>query len=110
MKYIKIRNKQGIRIVKDIEVETKQMKVIICYIMKRLTRQWRSKVPKSGGGGGGTQTRDLCTFGKKKPNINELYLDIWQFTNSHLCQFIVIVHKIINWYMKNAKLLFVSVI
>ena len=36
--------------------------------------------------------------------------DIWLFTNSHLCQFIVIVHKIINWYMKNAKLLFVSVI
>ena len=25
------------------------------------------------------------------------------FTNSHLCQFIEIVHKIINWYMKNAK-------
>ena len=27
--------------------------------------QWRSKVPKSVGGGGGTQTRDLCTFGKE---------------------------------------------
>ena len=27
-----------------------------------------------------------------------------------LCQFIEIVHKIINWYMKNAKYLFVSVI
>ena len=25
------------------------------------------------------------------------------YTNSHLCQFIEIVHKIINWYMKNAK-------
>ena len=25
------------------------------------------------------------------------------FTNSHLCQFIEIVHKIINCYMKNAK-------
>ena len=36
-------------------------------------------------------------------NINELYLDIWLFTNSHLCQFIEIVHKIINCYMKNAK-------
>ena len=52
-----------------------------------------------GGGGGGTQTRNLCTFGKE-PNINELYLDIWLFTNSYLCQFIEIVHKIINWYMK----------
>ena len=30
-------------------------------------------------------------------------LDIWLFTNNHLCQFIEIVHKIINWYMKNAK-------
>ena len=56
-------------------------------------------MPKSGGG---TETRDLCTFGKET-NINELYLDIWLFTNSHLCQFIEIVHKIINWYMKNAK-------
>ena len=47
----------------------------------------------------------LCA--KKRTNINELYLDIWLFTNS---QFIEIVHKIINWYMKNAKSLFVSVI
>ena len=45
---------------------------------------------KVGGGGG------------KEPYINELYLDIWLFTNSHLCQFIEIVHKIMNWYMKNA--------
>ena len=51
-----------------------------------------------GGGGGGTQTRNLCTS-----NINELYLDIWLFNNSHLYQFIETVHKIINWYMKNAK-------
>ena len=29
------------------------------------------------------------------------YMDI--FTNSHLCQFIEIVQKIINWYMKNGK-------
>ena len=42
--------------------------------------------------GGDTQTGNLCT------NINELYLDIWLFTNSHPCQFIEIVHKIINWY------------
>ena len=48
--------------------------------------QWRRKVPKCGGGGGGgvTQTRNLCTFGKEQ-NINELYLDIWLFTNNHLC-------------------------
>ena len=32
--------------------------------------------------------------------MNELYLDIWLFNNSHLRQFIEIVHKIINWYMK----------
>ena len=30
-------------------------------------------------------------------------MDVWLFTNSHLCQFIEIVHKIINWYMKNAN-------
>ena len=30
-----------------------------------------------------------------------MYLDIWLFTNSHLCQFIEIVYKIINWYMQN---------
>ena len=35
-------------------------------------------------------------------------MDVWLFNNSHLCQFIEIVHKIINWYMKNAKSLFVS--
>ena len=46
---------------------------------------------------GSTEARNLCT------NINKLYLDIWLFTNSHLCQFIEIVHKIINCYMKNAK-------
>ena len=48
-----------------------------------------------GGEGGGTQTRNLCTFGKE-PIKNELYLDIWLFTNSHLCQFIEIVHGIIG--------------
>ena len=70
------------------------MCVYVCICM-----QWRRKVPKSvgGGGGGGTQVRNLCTFGIYVP------LDIWLFTNSHLCQFIEIVHKIINWYMKNAK-------
>ena len=64
--------------------------------------QWRRKVPKSvcvGGGGGGAQRHVIYVPLVK----NELYLDIWLFTNSHLCQFIEIVHKIINWYMKNAK-------
>ena len=42
-------------------------------------------MPKSVGGGGGG------------------HLDIWLFTNTYLCQFIEIVHTIINWYMKNAK-------
>ena len=28
---------------------------------------------------------------------------IWLLNNSHLYQFIEIVHKIINWYMKNVK-------
>ena len=40
---------------------------------------------------------------RQRTNINELYLVIWLFTNSHMCQFIEIVHKIINWYMKNPK-------
>ena len=49
------------------------------------------------GGGGGGHTDIIYV-----PSIkNELYLDIWLFTNSHLCQFIEIVHKIINWYMKH---------
>ena len=30
-----------------------------------------------------------------------MYLNIWLFTNGNLCQFNEIVHKIINWYMKN---------
>ena len=62
-----------------------------------MTMQWRRKVPKSvcvwGGGGGVIQTRNLCTL---RTNINELYLDVWLFNNSHLCQFIEIVHKIIG--------------
>ena len=32
------------------------------YLLVINNKQWRSKVPKSGGG---TQTRDLCTFGKE---------------------------------------------
>ena len=31
---------------------------------------------------------------RQRTNINELYLDVWLFTNSHLCQFIEIIHKI----------------
>ena len=37
--------------------------ITYCYPFKPL--QWRRKMPKSGGGGGGTHTRDLCTFGKE---------------------------------------------
>ena len=62
-----------------------------------------------GGGGRRAHRHVIYVPSVKNPNINELYLDIWLFTNSHLCQFIEIVHKIINWYMKNAKL-FVSVV
>ena len=69
--------------------------------------QWRRKVPKSvcvcvWGGGGGAH-KYVIYVPSERTNINELYLDIWLFNNSHLCQFIEIVHKIINWYMKNAK-------
>ena len=64
----------------------------------------RRKVPKSVcvsvGGGGGAYRYVIYV---PSTNINDLYLDIWLFTNSHLCQFIEIVHKIINWYNKNAK-------
>ena len=48
-------------------------------------------MPKSGG-----HTDTWFMYLRKRTNINELYLDIWLFTNSHLCQFIEIVHKIIN--------------
>ena len=54
------------------------------------------------GGGGGAHIHVIYVPSVKK-HYNELYLDVWLFTNSHLCQFIEIVHKIINWYMKNAK-------
>ena len=50
-------------------------------------------------GGGGAHRHVIYVPSVK----NELYLDIWLFTNSHMCQFIEIVHKIINSYVKNAK-------
>ena len=53
--------------------------------------------------GGGGAHKYVIYVPSERTNINELYLDIWLFNNSHLCQFIEIVHKIINWYMKNAK-------
>ena len=56
-----------------------------------------------GGGGGGANRHVIYVPSVKNQYLNELYLDIWLFTNSHLCQFIEIVHKIINWYMKYAK-------
>ena len=60
-------------------------------------------MPKSVGGGGGGAHRYVIYVPSVKNNINELYLNIWLFTNSHLCQFIEIFNKIINWYMKDAK-------
>ena len=60
-----------------------------------------------GGGGGGLGAhRHVIYVPSVKNQYKRVvfgYLDIWLFTNSHLCQFIEIVHKIINWYMKNAK-------
>ena len=57
------------------------------------------------GGGGGAHKHVIYVPSVIRTNINELYLDIilWLFTNNHLCQFIEIVYKIINCYMKNAK-------
>ena len=51
-------------------------------------------------GGGGGAHRHVIYVLSVKNNINELYLDIWLFNSSHLCQFIEIVRKIINCYMK----------
>ena len=62
-------------------------------------------------GGGGEGAHRLVIY---VPSVKNQYKRVVfggiLFTNSHLCQFIEIVHKIINWYMKNAKQLFVSVI
>ena len=55
------------------------------------------------GGGGGGAHRHVIYVPSVKNQYKELCLNIWLFTNSHLCHFIEIVHKIINWYMKNAK-------
>ena len=54
-------------------------------------------------GGGGGAHRYVIYVPSVKNQYKRVYLDIWLFSNSHLCQFIEIVHKIINWYMKNAK-------
>ena len=58
------------------------------------THHWRRKVPKS---------VCVCVGGGAHRHVIYVHLDKWLFNNSHLCQFIEIVHKIINWYMKNAK-------
>ena len=84
-----------------IQCNTIQYNIIQCNVIQYSTvqyRQWRRKVPKSGG-----THRHVIYVSSVKNNINELYLDIWLFNNSHLCQVNEIVHKIINWYMKNAK-------
>ena len=70
--------------------------VCVCVCARAdIHKQWRSKVPKSGGA-----HRHVIFV----PSVKNQYKRVvWLFTNSHLCQFIEIVHKIINWYMKNAK-------
>ena len=61
-----------------------------------MTFQWRRKVPKDGGGGAHRHVIYV-------PSVKNHYKRVVFGCNSHLCQFIEIVHKIINWYMKNAK-------
>ena len=61
------------------------------------------KVPKSvcvcvGGGGA---HKHVIYVPSVKNQYKPVYLDIWLFNNSHLCQFIEIVDKIINWYTPN---------
>ena len=50
-----------------------------------------------GVGGGGGANIHVMYVPSVKNQYKELYLDIWLCTNSHLCQFIEIVLKIINW-------------
>ena len=56
---------------------------------------------------GGHTEHVIFVLSDNRTNINELYLRMYgSFTHRRtaiLCQFIEIVHKIINWYMKNAK-------
>ena len=57
-----------------------------------------------GGGGGGAQRHVIYVPSVKNQYKRVVFgLYIWLFNNSHLCQFIEIVHKIINWNMKNTK-------
>ena len=51
--------------------------------------------------GGGAHRHVIYVPSVKNQYKRVLYLDIWLFNNSHLCQFIEIVHNIINWYMKD---------
>ena len=56
-----------------------------------------------GGGGGGGAHRHVKYVPSVKNQYKRVvfgYMAIYEF---HLCQFIEIIHKIINWYMKNAK-------
>ena len=60
-------------------------------------------MPKSVCGGGGGAHRHVIYVPSVKNQYKRVVMHIWLFNNSHLCQFIEIVHKIIIWYMKNAK-------
>ena len=51
--------------------------------------------------GGGGAHRHVIYVPSEKNQYK--WVDIWLFTNNHLCQFIEIVHRIINCYMKNVK-------
>ena len=57
------------------------------------------------GGGGGGAHRHVIYIPSIKNQYKRVvfgYMVIYQIYG-YLCQFIEIVHKIINWYMKNAK-------
>ena len=60
-------------------------------------------MPKSGGGGGGAHIHIIYVSLVKNPCKRVVFGYNGYLHNSHLCHFIEIVHKIINWYMKNAK-------
>ena len=53
--------------------------------------------------GGGGAHKHVIYVPSEKNQYKRVVFGYMLFTNSHLCPFIEIVHKIIIWYMKNAK-------